>query len=254
VHPRPDDQGQPDPRLVDALARPDSPEARAALLAALVDARVFAGITAVATAEQTAAATGLRAESSAEMAVLLLEAPDGTRALPVFPDLLALRRFRLDARPVPLTGAQACAAAREEGAAAVLVDPAGAARALDAAEVRALADGWVPVAGTGLASRHADTALEPATAPPVLAGALRTALAGERLRSARVLRGPDGLVLGVAARRPLPPAELAALAARVVARLGDALPADGLDLTQVPAHGPGEELLRRARWGLRRDR
>ncbi|MCW2585673.1 MAG: hypothetical protein JWN55_1189, partial [Frankiales bacterium] len=74
MHPRPDDQGQPDPRLVDALARPDSPEARAALLAALVDARVFAGITAVATAEQTAAATGLRAESSAEMAVLLLEA------------------------------------------------------------------------------------------------------------------------------------------------------------------------------------
>jgi hypothetical protein len=257
VHPRPDDpadHGEPDHRLVAALAAPDSPQGRAALLAAFVDARVFAGINAAATAEQTAEATGLRAESSAQMAVLLLEVPDGTRALPVFPDLLALRRFRIDARPVALTGAQACAAARDEGAAALVVDPAGAARVLDAREVGALADGWVPVTGTRLTSRRAETPLEAATAPAALTGALRAALAGERLRSARVLRGPDGLVLGVAARAPLAPAALAALASRVVTRLGPALPPEGLDLAEVPAEGPGQELLARPRWGLRRGR
>jgi pimeloyl-ACP methyl ester carboxylesterase len=40
------------------------------------------------------------------------------------------------------------------------------------------------------------------------------ALAPERLRAARLLEGPDGLVVGVAPRTPLAPAELAALANR----------------------------------------
>lgn len=243
------DTGERDPRLTPVLDEPDSPPARAALLAALGPARVFAAITATATAEETAASTGLRAESSAEMAVVLLEAPDGSRALPVFPDLAALRRWRLDARPVPLTGAQACAAALDEGAEALLLDPAGAAWQLDLGELRALAAGWVPVAGTGLSSRHAPTRLgEPSSVPAGLAAALTAALAGERLRAARLLEGPDGLVLGVAPRRPLDPAGLAALAARVVARLGPDLPREGLDLAQVPPSGPGVDLLGRRRF------
>jgi hypothetical protein len=243
------DTGAADPRLAQALLHPD---ATAELHAALVGARVFAAITATSTAEHTAEATGLRAESSAEMAVVLLEAPDGSRALPVFPDLLALRRWRLDARPVPLTGAQACAAALDEGAQAVLLDPAGA--ALPVTDLATLAAGWVPVAGSGLASRHADTALlAPATAPPEhLVLALRAALEGEGLRSARLLDGPDGPVLGVAGAGPLLPAALAALAQRLVERLGADLPAAGLDLAEVPRTGPGHEVLRRG-W-LRRGR
>lgn len=245
MHLSPADHGDADPRLVAALTRPSSPEARAEALAALAGARVFAGISAVATAEETAAATGLRAESSAEMAVLLVETPDGSRALPVFPDLGSLRRFRLDARPVPLTGPQACAAARDEGATALVVDPGGAALVLDASELAALADGWVPVVGTGLASRRTDAELTPGTAGEPLVRALRQALAGERLRSARILSGPHGLVLGVAPREPLDAPALVALASRVVARLGAQLPAEGLDLAQVPARGAGQEVLAR---------
>lgn len=238
------DVGEADGRLAQALAHPTD---RAELLAALVDARVFAAITATSTAEHTAPATGLRAESSAELAVVLLEAPDGSRALPVFADLPALQRWRPGARPVPLTGAQACAAALDEGAAVVLLDPAGA--AVSVTELGSLAAGWVPVAGSTLAARHAETELT-APAGPVPAGllaALRTALAGERLRAARLLDGPDGPVLGITAKDPLGPADLAALAHRIVRRLGERLPASGLDLAQVPAKGPGAEVLR-GRW------
>ncbi|MGB8649169.1 MAG: SseB family protein [Mycobacteriales bacterium] len=235
------DTGGADPRLAAALESGD----RAAVLAALVDARVFATITATATAEEAAAATGLRAESSAEMAVVLLEAPDGARALPVFSDLAALKRWRLDGRPVPLTGAEACAAALDEGAEAVVVDPAGA--AVTVHELSALAAGWVPVEGSSLQSRTGEAELVAPTgpAPAALVSALRSALAPERLRSARLLQGPDGWVLGVAGRAPLDPAALAALAHRVLGRLGPALPAEGLDLAQVAPRGPGEELLRR---------
>ncbi len=250
------DTGAADPRLASALAAGDRAEA----LAALVGARVFAAITATATAEQVIG--GLRAESSAEMAVVLIEAPDGSRALPVFQDLAALKRWRLDARPVPLTGPQACAAALDEGAVVVLLDPAGAALAVT--ELRTLAQGWVPIgadlrdadppaggslARGSLASRRGATALTESAvpAPPELVLALGKALTGERLRSARLLEGPDGAVLGVAARRELPPQELAALAHRLVQRLGPQLPAEGLDLAQVPATGPGQEVLRR-RW------
>jgi hypothetical protein len=243
------DTGEADARLAAALGAPGD---RAELLAALVGARVFAAITATSTAEHTEERTGLRAESSAQMAVVLLENADGSRALPIFQDLLALRRWRLDARPVPLTGAQACAAARDEGADVVLLDPAGAALAVT--ELAQLAAGWVPVPGSTLSSRHADTELRaPRQAPPAaLLQALRAALAREQLQSARLLEGPDGLVVGVAAKRPLDPAELAALAARLVAGLGAQLPPDGLDLAQVAVKGPGLEVL--ASGWLRRGR
>lgn len=245
--------GEADPRLAQALAAyaPDpTPAARAELLAAFVDAQVLTGLTAVATGHETAAATGLPAESGAELSLLLLETADGARALPVFTDLGALRRWRLDARPVPLTGAQACAAASDEGARHVLVDPQGAAVALEPAEVAALAAGRVPVPGSNLSARritHA-TLTTPERPDPHLVRALRTALACERLLAARLLSGPDGLALGVAARQPLAAHELAALAQRVVRALGPVLPADGLDLIQVPSKGPGLSVLSRRRW------
>jgi hypothetical protein len=239
------DTGQADARLAAAL---EHPQDRAELLAALVDARVFAAITATSTAEHPEPTTGLRAESSAELAVVLLESSDGSRALPVFQDLQALRRWRLDARPVPLTGAQACAAARDEKAAVVLLDPAGASVAVT--ELEQLAQGWVPVPGSSLSSRHAETALRAPTRslPEALLDALQQALAGERLLSARLLEGPDGLVVGVAGRQPLDPATLAALASRLVAAVGAQLPTEGLDLAEVAPEGLGTELLRKRRF------
>lgn len=245
--PSDDDDGTADPRLVAALAG----GSRAEVLAALADARVFAAISATSTAEHTTEA-GLRAESTAEMAVLMLEA-GGSRALPVFLAVGDVRRWRLEARPVRLTGPQACQAARDDGAEAVVLDPDAAAFALTAAELATLADGWVPVEGTGLATRRTDAALTaPGDVPPELVEALARALRPERLRAARLLAGPDGLVLGVAPRRPLPPVELAALAHRVMTRLGPDLPPAGLDLAQVAPRGPGVPVVRRSRAPFRR--
>ena len=229
------DAGLADDRLAAALASGSHAE----VLAAVAGARVFAAISATATAEEVTA-HGLRAESIAEMAVLLIEA-DGRRALPVFSSVEALKLWRLEARPVPRLGTQACQAAVDELADEVLLDPAGSAIALTSSEVRSLAQGWVPIAGSTLSSRHADTELEAPAAPVAaeLVTALGVALQGEGLRSARLLEGPEGLVLGVTPRRPLAPSELAALAHRVMGRLGPALPASGLDLAQIPARGPG---------------
>ena len=229
-------------RLDRALAAYDrSAAAHGEVLAALLDAEVFAPITATSTAEHVAEGTGLRAESSAEMAVALLAGPDGSRALPVFTSTDAMKRWRLDVRPVRLTGREAALAAGEQGCAALVVDGA-----VTITELADLAAGWVPVVGSALAARvlTADLA-EPTAVPAGLADALRSALAGEPLRAARLLAGPDGLVLGVCPRRALGAADLAALAQRVVDRLGPALPAEGLDLTVVPPRGPGLPLLRR---------
>lgn len=238
----------PDDGLADA--RLAAASTRAELLAALAGARVFAAVVATSTAEEITAG-GLRAESSAEMAVLLFDV-DGERALPVFSSVPALTGWRASARPVPLNGRQACQAALDEGAAALVLDPPEAPLVLVVDEVRALASGWVPVPGTSLATRRGSVELR-APAVPVsvdLVEALGAALAGERLRAARLLEGPEGLVLGVAAQGHLDPAALAALARRVVTRLGPRLPPEGLDLVEVPARGPGVPLLpRRLRRG-----
>lgn len=249
------DSGAPDGPLAAALAAdPTVAAGRAGVLAALLDARVFATVTATATGVEQAPSTGLKAESTTELAVVLIALPDGSRALPVFSDLLAMRSFGADARPVPMTGRQACAAALEQGAEAVVLDPAGRALALSVDEVRALAAGWVPVPGSSLASRRTTEQLaSPAAAPVALLAALSRAVAPERLRAARLLEGTDGPVLGVTPRRPLAPADVAALAARVRDRLGPDLPPAGLDLTVVPQAGPGLVLATRGRF-RRRDR
>ena len=242
------DTGEADPRLAQALSAYDgTPRARAEALAALAGARVFIAITATSTAEHVAEATGLRAESSAEMALVSIRAGDGERALPAFTDTAALRRWRLDVRPVPVGAAYLARAALDDGAAAVLVDPGGAALVVHADELRALADGYVPVAGASLAARRTSEALTELTTPPDpgLVEALRTALKPERPRAARLLDGPGGLVLGIAPRRDLDPTGLAALAQRVMSRLGPALPAAGLDLAVVPPTGPGYPVVTR---------
>jgi hypothetical protein len=121
------DDGAADSRLEAALTAYDGSAAtRTAALATLAGARVFVAITATATAEETTSA-GLRAESSAEMALVSLVASDGERAIPAFLDVARLAGWRPGFRPVPVLGADLARAALDDGAAAVLVDPAGAA-------------------------------------------------------------------------------------------------------------------------------
>lgn len=257
------DDGRPDARLAAALrewSRAATPAARAEVLAALCGARVFLALAARATGTEVGARTGLVQERGAEMALLSVVSPSGARALAVFADGHLVQRWRAEARPVPVPGPQACAAALDDGAAALLLDPAGAALAVTGEEMTALAAGRVPVPGTRLDTRHTAAALGPLEAEPgpQLLGALGRAVAGEAVVAARLLQGPDGPVLGVVPVGTPTAAELAALAGRVAARLGAHLPADGLDLAVVAPGGPGAEVpLRRApsrRRGLLRRR
>lgn len=232
------DDGRADPRVAAALAgwaAARTPASRAHALATLVNARIFAAITARSTAEHVAPGTGLRAESTAEMALVTLAGSTG-RAVPVFLDVPSLLGFDAGARPVRLSLPQACTAALEDGAVAVVVDPSGAALVLTRVEVAELAAGRIPVPGATLSARSTthQQLTEPADPDPQLVRALTAALRGEPLTAARLLDGPDGPVLGVVPRRPLDPAALAALAARI----GPRLPRP-MDLAVVPQDGPG---------------
>lgn len=105
-----EDHGAPDVELAAALAGGDQTVIRLALL----DARVLVPI--VAHGEESAAV---------EMAIPTLVGLDGRRALPVFSSYASLRAWQADARPVPMPGRQAVAAAAAEGCAAIVVDVAG---------------------------------------------------------------------------------------------------------------------------------
>lgn len=237
------DTGEPDAQLAAALRawRTDpTPGARAEALAALVTARVFAAITATSTAEHVEPGTGLRAESSAEMALLTLVGSAGGRAVPLFLDAGGAVGFRPGARPVALPASDACTAALQDGAVAVLVDPPGAALVVSGAELGELAAGRVPIARTALSSHRTTAALvTPVDVDPALVAAVTEALHPEPVRAARLLQGPDGLVLGLVPTQDLGAAELAALAARVLPRLAGSLPAAGLDVAVVGPEGPG---------------
>jgi hypothetical protein len=232
------DDGRADPALVAALtawAGQPSTAGRARVLAALASARVFAAVQARSTAEHVDPGTGLRAESTAEMALLTLAGSSG-RALPVFLDVPSVTGFADGARPVRLQVPEACAAALDDGAVAVVVDPPGAGLVLGAGELRELAAGRVPVPGAALSARTTSAALTtPAEPDPQLLAALAVALEGEPVRAARLLDGPDGPVLGVVPRDSLPPAGLA-------------------DLAVVPPEGPGAPVPLRRRRLLRRGR
>jgi hypothetical protein len=105
-----DDTGAIDPALAAALAGGDPATIRTALL----EARLLVPIVAIG------------ADSAeAEMAVPTLVGADGRRALPVFSSYDALRAWQPGARPVPMPGRQAVAAAIDEGCAAVVLDVAG---------------------------------------------------------------------------------------------------------------------------------
>jgi hypothetical protein len=68
---------------------------------------------------------GLTSDREAEMSVVLLQAPDGRRAMLAFTGIDALRAWDSDARPVPVTLDIAAGSAMADQAMALLVDYAG---------------------------------------------------------------------------------------------------------------------------------
>lgn len=152
LSPFPEDDGSTPPALVDALAahrRGDDPHRRA-LVDVLSTSRVLVPIMAVAT-ELGTTAHGLTGDNGADMAMVSITAPDGSRVLPLFTSVTALSTWRSDARPVPVVAPQAAQAAVQEGCTALLLDPStpteqGGPILLPRSVLWALAQGrtWIP--------------------------------------------------------------------------------------------------------------
>lgn len=119
------DEGDADPVLRAALgAHGADPGRLPEVLAALHRARVLVPVVAV-LGEQGVSESGLTVDKSADIALPLLTAADGARAVPAFSGLDSLARWDPSARPVPVMAAHAAAVAAGEGAVALVVDLAG---------------------------------------------------------------------------------------------------------------------------------
>ncbi|MFI6155336.1 SseB family protein [Kitasatospora sp. NPDC051170] len=235
-----EDDGSADPALAAALARwSQDRSAEPEVLAALTPTRLMVPIVAI-LGEVEVDEHGHKHDKSSDMAVPVLEAPDGRRALPAFTSLETLARWRADARPAPTAAPQAAMVAFSERADTLLIDPAGPVTFLLAgARLRALAE---------------NRPYLPPAADPEVREAVRALLAAEPQVVTALLapsEGSDG-VLAVVFDPALDQQGLQAAAQRV----GQAVAADpvlrvrldrGLDLAVLPAGAelPGEPLYKR---------
>jgi hypothetical protein len=120
----PGDDGSVPPQVQVALQAVSEGAPVETLLAALCGSRVLVPVVAVA-GEVEHDERGPAREKTADMAAVLLTGRDGRQALLAFTGTDSLRAWDPDARPVPVTTAQAAQAALAEGAAALVVDVAG---------------------------------------------------------------------------------------------------------------------------------
>jgi SseB protein N-terminal domain len=179
----PGDDGAADPAVLAALtAYAAGQGSEHAALTALARARLLVPVVAV-----LGEVDDQGAEKSTEMALPTLVAQDGSRAVLAFTCLDALKRWRGDARPVPVPASSAWQTGTED-AGAVVIDVAGPVPlAVDGARLAALA------AGRPVPLPHQD--------PDVLA-ALQAALACEPLIVAAAVTTPDQRVTATGGRGP----------------------------------------------------
>ena len=89
---------------------------------------------------------GLAHDKTSDMATVLLRGRDGRMALLAFTSSAALQAWNPEARPVPVTAAQAAQAAVHDDAAAMVVDVAGPVLfVVEGADLRSLAEGYTLV-------------------------------------------------------------------------------------------------------------
>ena len=138
----PDDDGSADPALVEALASGDVRR----VVATLPSTRVLVPVVAVLGESGESSLTGLATDKSADMALVLLTAPDGRQALPVFSSTAALQSWDARARPVPVHARRAALSAVDDGCQLLVVDPGGAGVLVPRPAVWAIAQDhpWVP--------------------------------------------------------------------------------------------------------------
>ncbi|XVQ13787.1 SseB family protein [Spirillospora sp. CA-255316] len=122
----PADDGAADPRLREALAGYAAGRVGAhGVINRLHDARLLVPVVAVLTEEEDVAPGELRREKSSDMALPTLVGEDGRRGVLGFTSAETMKAWRADARPVAVHARQACLAALDEGAHALVVDVAG---------------------------------------------------------------------------------------------------------------------------------
>lgn len=115
------DSGAADPHLRSLLASADTVDQ--VLYAALAGARLLVPVVAEpVTVEEH---DGLLHDTSVDMAVVTLTAPDGRRALPLFTGIDSLAAWDPQARPVPVTAQRAAQAAVSERCDVLLIDLGG---------------------------------------------------------------------------------------------------------------------------------
>ncbi|MFI0371570.1 SseB family protein [Actinomadura sp. 1N219] len=139
----PEDDGGADPRLCEALAGYAVGRVGAhVVLRRLQGVRLLVPIVAVLTEEEDAEPGELRREKSSDMALPTLIGDDGRRGVLGFTCTETMQAWRQDARPVPIRAGDACRAALDEGADALVVDVAGPVPfAVDGLRLHLLAEG-----------------------------------------------------------------------------------------------------------------
>lgn len=151
----PADDGSADPRLAEALAGYAAGRVgEHRVLEELYDSRLLVPVVAVLTEAVSArgddppeppgkvAPGELRREKNSDMALPTLVGEDGRRGVLGFTSMEALKAWRPDARPVAVHARQACLAALDEGAHALVVDVAGPVPfAVDGIRLHLLAEG-----------------------------------------------------------------------------------------------------------------
>ncbi|MGE7436274.1 SseB family protein [Kitasatospora sp. NPDC001175] len=234
------DDGTADPRLSAALAAwAEDRAAEPGLLEALTQSRLMVPIVAL-LGEVETDANGLKHEKTSDMAVPVIEAADGRRALPAFTSLETMARWRADARPAPVAAPQAAMVAFSEHADTLLIDPAGPVS--------------YPLSGARLRAVAENRPYLPPAQDPEVQQAVRALLAAEPAVLRAELRGsgPSAGTDAVLALALEPDAPVQELAQRLAAALvGDALLRvrldHGLDLALLPPTGApaGESLYER---------
>jgi hypothetical protein len=197
----PGDDGSADVQVETALsAYAEGRAGEHAVLAALSGSRLLVPVVAVLTEEEVAG--GSRREKESEMALPTLVGEDGRRGVLAFTSAASLARWRPDARPVAVRAADACRAAVDESADAVVVDVAGPVPyAIEGARLRVLAEGGTITAPHEdpdvLAAVHAATI----GLPGVTGVAAGPGTKGDLTVRFRLADGTDEQVLRTAAAR-----------------------------------------------------
>ncbi|WP_460366763.1 SseB family protein [Actinocorallia lasiicapitis] len=137
----PDDDGNADPRLAAALAAYAAGRAgEHGVISELYDSRLLVPIVAV--LNESELVDGLRREKESDMALPMLVGEDGRRGVLGFTSMRTMKRWNPDARPVPVHARDACKAALDEKADALVVDVAGPIPfAVDGVRLHLLAEG-----------------------------------------------------------------------------------------------------------------